>query len=432
MTRGSSQTNKFNTGDAKPPCVRIYKVKFSAFYGPSAFSSLSCDIAWQANCEWLLRLEERALASDKHELPKNIERYLAALSRLYAQDGKRGFQDIIVNAKIRIVEEWAYDNWNGGTYGHALYLVIPESLFLAVAKAKKRDEIQSEICRDLNELHNVQNEHIAEVFLEMDAVTENGDWRQESGLLKLTTRTVAPDSVKRIWGADGFRLFLSHKSEVKRETGLLKERLGAYGISAFVAHEDIRPTKAWQDEIENGLSSMDAFVALLTEDFHDSEWTDQEVGFALARGVPVISVQIGRLPYGFIGKFQALRTDWDGAPLEIVKLLMHHDRMFSAYVGALRNCKNWDEGNVLARVLPAIEAANEQQIDELIAANNENDEVSYSFGFRGNKSSQHGSGLISHLHRLSGRQFARDGGTTKIILASEVKPRETADDEIPF
>ena len=370
------------------------------------------------------------MASDKHELPKNIERYLAALSRLYAQDGRRAFQEIIVNAKIRIVEEWTYDNWNGGTYGHALYLVIPEALFLAVAKAKKRDDIQSEICRDLNDLHNVQNENVAEVFLEMD-LTENGDWRQDSGLLKLTTRSVSPDSVKRIWGAEGFRLFLSHKSEVKKETAALKERLGLYGVSAFVAHEDIRPTKAWQDEIENGLASMDAFAALLTKDFPDSDWTDQEVGFALARGVPVIAVQMGRLPYGFIGKFQALRADWDTAAEGIVGLLINQDRMFNAYVQALRKCPNWDAGNVLARVLPAIERASDQQIDDLIAANNDNTEVRYSFGFRGNKSSQYGDGLIAHLHRLGSRRFSQDG-TAVISPAATVKRRETVRDEIPF
>jgi TIR domain len=371
------------------------------------------------------------LASDKHELPKNIERYLAALSRLYAQDGRRAFQEIIVNAKIRIVEEWTFDNWNGGTYGHALYLVIPESLFLAVAKAKTRDEIQSAMCRDLNDLHNLQNESIAEVFLEMDDVTENGDWRQESGLLKLAARSVAPDGVKRIWGDEGFRLFLSHKAEVKKETAALKERLGLYGISAFVAHEDIRPTKAWQDEIENGLASMDAFAALLTDNFHDSYWTDQEVGFALAREVPVIAVEMGRLPYGFIGKFQALRADWDTAADGIVKLLIHHDRMFSAYVHALRNCPNWDEGNVLARVLPAIEAATEQQIDELIVANNDNTEVRYCFGFRGNKSSQYGDGLISHLHRLGSRRFVQDSNAN-VVPAAQVKRRQTVEDEIPF
>lgn len=286
------------------------------------------------------------LVSDKHELPKNLEGYLAALSKLYARAGRRELQEIIVNATVRIVEGWTYDNWNGGTYGHALYLVIPESLYLPVVEAKTRDAIQSEICRDLNDLHNVQNEHVAEVFLEMD-VAESGDWRQESGLLRLTTHTVAPDSVRRIWGVERFRLFLSHKASVKKKTADLKERLGLYGISAFVAHEDIQPTKAWQNEIENALFSMDAFAALLTEDFHDSDWTDQEVGFALARGVPVIAVELGCLPYGFIAKFQALRTDWSAAAEEIVKLLIKHDRMFSAYVRALRACTSVNDGNVL-------------------------------------------------------------------------------------
>jgi hypothetical protein len=50
---------------------------------------------------------------------------------------------------------------------------------------------------------------------------------------------------------------------------------------------------------------MDGFVALLTTEFHDSDWTDQEVGYALARRVPIISVRMGRDPYGFLGKFQA-------------------------------------------------------------------------------------------------------------------------------
>jgi TIR domain len=272
--------------------------------------------------------------TNEHELPKNIERYLAALSRLYAQDGLRNLQEMVVNAQIRVREEWRYyDDWNGGTYGHALYLVIPESLF--VAAAKKRDEIQTKIRDDLNGLHNFQNERIAEVFLEMD-VPEDHDWRQESGLLISTTRTIVPDSEKRIWGDGGFRLFLGHKSEVKKQTAELKENLGLFGISAFVAHADILPTRAWQAEIENALHSMDAFAALMTEDFHDSNWTDQEVGFALARGVPMIAVQLGCDPYGFLGKFQALRTDWNGAAEGVVKLLMKHDRMFNAYVQALR------------------------------------------------------------------------------------------------
>jgi TIR domain-containing protein len=377
----------------------------------------------------LIRRTE-AVDGIEHKLPKSIERYLAALSKLYAQDGNRALQEIIVNAQTRVAEGWTYDNWNGGTYGHALYLVVPESVFLVAAK--KRDEVQTQICRDLNTLHNIQNESIAEVFLEMEVV-EDRDWRQESGLLISTTAIVAPDSVTRIWGDKGFRLFLSHKSEVKEETAKLKERLGRFGVSAFVAHEDIKPSRAWQTEIESALHSMDAFAALMTEGFHDSDWTDQEVGFALARGVPVIAVKLGRDPYGFLGKFQALRADWDSAALGIMKLLLGHDRMFSAYIQALRDCKSWDVGNVLADALPGIERASDQQIDELVAAANDNTEVRYSFGFRGNKQAQYGPGLIPHLHRLGPRRFAR-GENDVIVPASQIKrrQRETEDDEIPF
>jgi hypothetical protein len=334
------------------------------------------------------------VAGIEHELPKNIERYLAALSRLYAQDGLRLLQEIIVNAQIRIVEEWRYyEHWSGGTHGHALYLVIPASLFLAAAN--ERDDIQTKIRSDLNDLHHVQHESIAEVFLEME-VAEDHDWRQESGLLVTTTSIIAPNSVTRIWGDKGFRLFLSHKAEVKKETAGLKEKLGRFGVSAFVAHEDINPSRAWQTEIENALHSMDAFAALMTDDFHDSDWTDQEVGFALARGVPVIAVKLGRDPYGFLGKFQALSADWDGATLGIVKLLLRNDRMLSAYVQALRDCRSWDVGNMLADALPGIERASDQQIDELVAAANDNTEVRYSFGFRGNKRAHYGPGLIPH------------------------------------
>ena len=205
-----------------------------------------------------------------------------------------------------------------------------------------------------------------------------------------------------------------------------------FGASAFVAHEDIHPTRAWQDEIENALHSMDGFVAVMTSEFHDSLWTDQEVGFALARGVPIIALRMGKDPYGFLGRFQALSTDWENAPEGIVKLLINHDRMLNAYIEALRNCTGWNNGNTLSRVLPAIEKLSEQQIDDLVSICNENGEIRNSFGFQGNRPQQHGEGLIPHLHRLGSRNFIRDNGTALIALATGTTRNEEIGDEIPF
>lgn len=336
------------------------------------------------------------------ELPKNIERYLAAVSKLYAQDGNRQFQEIIVNAQTRVHEGWTYDNWDGGVHGHALYLMLPERLFLS--SVKKKSDIQGQIREDLNRLHNVHSEFIAEVFLEMEDTT-NHEWRKESGLLIDGKRDTSPDAAKRIWGDTGFRVFLSHKSEVKRETTAIKDGLRLFGISCFVAHEDIHPTKAWQEEIENALASMDGFVALMTEGFHESDWTDQEVGYAVARGVPIIAVRLGKDPYGFIGKFQALSSTWPTAIENIMKILIKNDQVLDAYIHALRNCPSWSSGNTLATVLPSIEKLSAAQIDAMISAYNETSELRGSFGFGGSKPRLYGPGLVSHLNRLGNRQF---------------------------
>jgi hypothetical protein len=43
-----------------------------------------------------------------------------------------------------------------------------------------------------------------------------------------------------------------------------RKKLSLFGVSAFVAHEDILATKAWQQEIENALRSKAAFAAMMT------------------------------------------------------------------------------------------------------------------------------------------------------------------------
>lgn len=339
----------------------------------------------------------------KFELPRTMERYLAALSKLYGQKGDAQRQKLIVNSKMRIHEEWSYDNWNGGTYGHALFFIVPESLYLELADM--RDDVQVQLKDDINKLHNVQGEFIEEVFLEME-VSDEEDWRRESGVLLLDRRNVSPEAERRIWTGGQFRVFLSHKTEVKREAAELKDRLQLFGASAFVAHEDIHPTKAWQDEIENALSTMDAFVALLTEEFHDSLWTDQEVGYAFGRGVPIVAVKLGRDPYGFIGKFQALSCGLQEAPCELVKLFISHERMLNAYIDAVRKCKSFDAGNLLSQVLHSISGLSEQHVATLVSAFDDNLEVRGSFGFNGSRPNYYGPGLASHLSRITGRSYS--------------------------
>jgi hypothetical protein len=54
---------------------------------------------------------------------------------------------------------------------------------------------------------------------------------------------------------------------------------------------------------------MDALAVILTPDFHASKWTDQEIGFALARNVYVLPIRKGQDPYGFIGEVQGIQGE---------------------------------------------------------------------------------------------------------------------------
>jgi hypothetical protein len=110
------------------------------------------------------------------------------------------------------------------------------------------------------------------------------------------------------WEANHFRLFISHISTFKKTIGNLQTSLKRYSISAFVAHVDIEPTREWQDEIEAALYSADALAAVLMPGFKESNWTDQEVGIAIGRGLFVVPIIRGLNPYGFIAKYQGLQA----------------------------------------------------------------------------------------------------------------------------
>lgn len=349
------------------------------------------------------------------ELPTKIDHCLAVLSKLYLGEGERRKAEILVNAEVRVREGWSFDNWNGGTHGHAVYLAVPEDLYLAAAR--QRGELQDQIREDLNAAHNIQNEFVAEVFIE-SLPSGDGDWRRESGLLRMGRSIAPPEAIRRVWRPDGYRVFLSHKAEVKKETAELKAQLELFGISGFVAHEDISPTREWQDEIECALRSMDAFVALLTEKFRDSKWTDQEVGFALGRDVPIIAIRLGEDPYGFIGKFQALSCDWDSAPKGVVRLLIKRPTMIDAFIGAAQRCSSFEHGNTLAEALPYIERLSEQQAERLVVAFNENAQLQGSFGFNGTKPHLYGGGLARYLSRLTGREYRCSGVGSRMRISA--------------
>jgi len=109
------------------------------------------------------------------------------------------------------------------------------------------------------------------------------------------------------WHQGYFRLFISHSASIKKKVKKFQDYLLPYGISAFVAHEDIEPTKEWLNTIESALFTCDALLAMIDDNFKVSNWCDQEAGIAFGLGKFIVPVRLGIDPYGFIGKFQGIQ-----------------------------------------------------------------------------------------------------------------------------
>ena len=132
------------------------------------------------------------------------------------------------------------------------------------------------------------------------------------------------------WEEGAFRLFISHTHAHMAFASALRRALEEVGICAFVAHDRIEPTKQWEDELEAALRTCDALVAVLSPDFVDSRWCDQEVGYCMARGVLIVPLGLGADPHGFIGKYQCMSAredeDADDVAGRLFDLLVQHEK----------------------------------------------------------------------------------------------------------
>ena len=108
------------------------------------------------------------------------------------------------------------------------------------------------------------------------------------------------------WAEGYLKVFVSHLSSNRTRMSSLKLGLANWGISAFIAHEDIEASREWRDEVEAGLESMDVLVAVVEPGFKESDWCVQEVGFALGRKIDIIPLRAGLDPFGFFGKYQGI------------------------------------------------------------------------------------------------------------------------------
>lgn len=168
------------------------------------------------------------------------------------------------------------------------------------------------------------------------------------------------------------KVFLSYHHNARKFAGRLKSYLSNLGMDVFLAHEDITPSAEWQKEILKKLRDCDVFIALLTRSFHLSFWTDQETGIAFASKKFILPLKAKSDPYGFIGRFQALKVDRDieRTCRKVAQVLISRpilgDRVRDGVVDAFLRSGSYEESARYAAVLTKLKPLSDFQLNRIL------------------------------------------------------------------
>ena len=360
-----------------------------------------------------------------HTLPSKVNTYLQRLLLEYNRSGNALLSEILRHARFSVIEEADYDNYDGGTYGHDVHFYLPAETIQRIPLNKQR-ELGEELRQDLRECAtSVQGEYFREVVLELE---DENDPLFQSSTGSFRQPVPDPESLK-IWKTAYVRLFLSHKDAHKAEAKSLANSLEAYGISAFVAHDNIEPMSTWQGEIEKALATMEVMLAFVTDDFHDGPWTNQEVGYALGKQIPIISLKLQRAdPDGFIGKVQAQRgrfEDPEGAAAAIFAMigdkLGHRSRLQRALISAFIASPGFSE---------AIQRFKRMEL--LVQTLDDEEFTAIAGGFATNDQLHNCIYLDNENHRLQNFLVRGTGKQVQIVGRDISFAAPPTDDDIPF
>jgi nucleoside 2-deoxyribosyltransferase len=188
------------------------------------------------------------------------------------------------------------------------------------------------------------------------------------------------------------KFFLSYSSDDSELAGQIKTTLeDMFGVDVFLAHDDIQPSSEWQREILSTLEQADVFIPILTESFEVSDYTDQETGYALARGIFVIPIKIKAIPHGFISHIQALKFQAEspqGSCQTIARAVVRNPKLRKSFLDDLiknfGGSYSFDRAKAMSAGLMSLDGYTRQQKNEIIRLATDNAQIYGSFGAKKN------------------------------------------------
>lgn len=198
------------------------------------------------------------------------------------------------------------------------------------------------------------------------------------------------------------KTFISYAvtDETKKIVSDLKSRLAEFGLNVFAAHNDIGGGKQWADTIVSEIRESDLFLALITKEYHERQFTGQELGMAIYAGKPTICITIGDIsPGGFADVLYQYISykDVDTTAREITKNaleLFDNQNRIDFVIQHLVVARHYDDSNMLAELLDPNVILTKSQATCLAYAFSENSQVHNASHFANDHI-----GRILYMHR---------------------------------
>lgn len=225
------------------------------------------------------------------------------------------------------------------------------------------------------------------------------------------------EDVRRVWGDAPLRVFLSHRDSHRVAATRLAMSLRDGNVGVFVAHDTIRPTARWHGEIEIALRTMDVLLAFVTDDFNESAWTSQEVGFAVGRRCEVIVLKLdGAQIGGFIELHQGLEGSLAepeasvDAIIELLSVMRTHRTEAEELVDEFVRAGSFKAAlTTLARMQESIVDLSDDDLERICDGFRSNENLNGSDALRWKKN------LPAFLERTTGKSVVLNGCEIRVL-----------------
>ena len=142
----------------------------------------------------------------------------------------------------------------------------------------------------------------------------------------------------------------------------------------------------WSRQIKAQLLVADIFLPLLTDNFPNSKWTDQETGMAIASDKLIVPLKVDLNPHGFAGAIQALLLDphnVQAACAKITKTIAKNPRLREGFLDGLikmfSESFSFEDAAAKATLLVQFDGYTPQQVRQVLLAIVANDQIHKSF-----------------------------------------------------